>query len=77
MSDALDEERAEITALIDTVLERRLGYRCAFAVVWVKADAAPVMAGFSTNVSTQDAVTLLQGMIDTLEEQRVPVSGLE
>jgi xanthosine utilization system XapX-like protein len=63
----LQQERDEVAAAVDALLERQLGYRCAFAVVWVKASTVPAMTGYVTNVSARDAVGLLQGVIDSLE----------
>lgn len=62
-----EEEQQAVTARIDEVLTQQLGYRCCFAVVWVKAATAPTLAGYAANVSQTDAIQLLQGMIDRLE----------
>jgi hypothetical protein len=67
-SPELDKERLQVAAQIDVLLQKVTGHRCCFAAVWVQADVAPAVAGYSANVSATDAVDLLQGAIKSLRE---------
>lgn len=62
------QERLAVSGVIDATLLEQLGYRCAFVVIWVKADTAPAMAGFGTNVSTADAIELCEQTLQCLKE---------